>query len=68
MVGRIGENIIHVAAVVGYMWAGWLSSMDRPWYEIVIILIFSALFHMAGVHNAVLVERKEWQNKIKEDN
>jgi hypothetical protein len=50
---QIRENFLHVATVMGYMWAGWLAATDEKWYWIIIVIILTAIVQVAGIRTSI---------------
>lgn len=46
---KFRENFLHVATVMGYMWAGWSCAVDEKWYYIAILIILTAITHMSAI-------------------
>jgi hypothetical protein len=56
---QIRENFLHVATVMGYMWAGWLCANDEKWYWIIVVIALAAIVQTAGIEASVKNSKEE---------
>lgn len=56
---KFREAFLHVATVIGYMWAGWLCAMNEKWYWIILVIGWTSIVHSARIVASIKNDKED---------